>query len=83
MNFQARPPSSDFALKDNPRRWEHRVGAGSYAGLQSGNDGETSIFNVGKYIDRFAMADDIAKLAIRTCNCDTHRFATLLPTPIL
>ena len=54
----------------------------SYAGLQTRNDGETRIFNAGKYVDRFLVEDGAARLVSRTCVYDTHRIATLLATPI-
>lgn len=54
----------------------------SYAVLQTRNDGETRIFNVGKYVDTFVIVDGMAKLAKRACVYDTHRIATLLATPI-
>ncbi|KDA01170.1 MAG: anthranilate 1,2-dioxygenase [Hyphomonas sp. BRH_c22] len=54
----------------------------SYAVLQTRNDGETRIFNAGKYVDRFLVEDGAARLVSRTCVYDTHRIATLLATPI-
>ena len=50
--------------------------------LQTRNDGETRIFNAGKYVDRFLVEDGAARLVSRTCVYDTHRIATLLATPI-
>lgn len=54
----------------------------SYAVLQTRNDGETRIYNAGKYIDRLIVEEGAAKLVSRTCVYDTHRIATLLATPI-
>lgn len=54
----------------------------SYAVLQTRNDGETRIYNAGKYIDRLLVKDGAARLMSRTCVYDTHRIATLLATPI-
>ena len=54
----------------------------SYAVLQTRNDGETRIYNAGKYVDRFLITDGAAKLVSRMCVYDTHRIATLLATPI-
>ncbi|EXS69433.1 MULTISPECIES: aromatic-ring-hydroxylating dioxygenase subunit beta [unclassified Sphingobium] len=54
----------------------------SYAVLQTRNDGETRIYNAGKYIDRLLVKDGAARLISRTCVYDTHRIATLLATPI-
>ena len=54
----------------------------SYAVLQTRNDGETRIFNAGKYVDRFLVEDGAARLVSRTCVYDTHWIATLLATPI-
>lgn len=54
----------------------------SYAVLQTRNDGETRIYNVGKYDDTFIITDGVAKLEKRACVYDTHRIATLLATPI-
>lgn len=54
----------------------------NYAVLQTRNDGETRIYNAGKYIDRLIVEEGAMKLVSRTCVYDTHRIATLLATPI-
>jgi anthranilate 1,2-dioxygenase small subunit len=54
----------------------------NYAVLQTRNDGETRIYNAGKYVDRIIVTDGVAKLASRSCIYDTHRIATLLATPL-
>ena len=54
----------------------------SYVVLQTRNDGETRIYNAGKYVDRIVMKGGVAKLESRSCVYDTHRIATLLSTPI-
>ncbi len=54
----------------------------SYAVLQTRNDGETRIYNAGKYVDRLLINDGVVHLVSRMCVYDTHRIATLLATPI-
>lgn len=54
----------------------------SYVVLQTRNDGETRIYNAGKYIDRLLVKQGTVKLVSRACVYDTHRIATLLATPI-
>jgi anthranilate 1,2-dioxygenase small subunit len=54
----------------------------SYAVLQTRNDGETRIFNAGKYVDRLVWTQAGMKLSSRTCVYDTLRIATSLSTPI-
>lgn len=54
----------------------------SYVVFQTRNDGETKIYNAGKYVDRFAITGEGLKLSSRMCVYDTHRIATLLATPI-
>lgn len=56
----------------------------SYAVFQTRNDGESRIYNVGKYVDRLVRTEGEGTLRIsqRSCVYDTHRLATLLATPI-
>lgn len=54
----------------------------SYTVLHTRNDGETRIYNAGKYVDRLIVEEGAARLAGRTCVYDTHLIATLLATPI-
>ncbi len=54
----------------------------SYVVFQTRNDGETRIYNAGKYVDRFDLSDGRVRLKSRTCIYDTLRIATLLATPI-
>lgn len=54
----------------------------SYVVFQTRADGETKLYNAGKYVDRFVRRDGGLLLASRTCVYDTHRIATLLVTPI-
>ncbi|GGC44037.1 MULTISPECIES: aromatic-ring-hydroxylating dioxygenase subunit beta [Sphingomonadales] len=54
----------------------------SYVVFQTRNDGETRIYNAGKYVDRFDLSGGTVRLKSRTCIYDTLRIATLLATPI-
>ena len=54
----------------------------SYVVFQTRNDGETRIYNAGKYVDRFDLGGGHVRLKSRTCIYDTLRIATLLATPI-
>lgn len=54
----------------------------SYVVFQTRADGETKLYNAGKYIDRFVRVDGALRLARRDCVYDTHSIATLLVTPI-
>lgn len=54
----------------------------SYVVFQTRNDGETRIFNSGKYVDLIETTEAGVRLKNRTCIYDTLRIATLLATPI-
>lgn len=54
----------------------------SYVVFQTRNDGETHIYNAGKYVDQFDFTDAEVRLRSRTCVYDTLRIPTLLATPI-
>lgn len=55
---------------------------GNYLVLQTRMDGETKIYNAGKYIDEIVRVDGQLKYRKKTCVFDTHRIQTLLVTPI-
>lgn len=46
------------------------------------NDGPTDIFATGRYLDRWRIDDDVAKLAERIVVCDSSRTDTLLALPL-
>lgn len=54
----------------------------SYVVFQTRNDGETRIYNAGKYVDRIRLDGAEPRFVSRTCIYDTLRIATLLATPI-
>lgn len=54
----------------------------NYVVFQTRLDGETKIFNAGKYVDEIVRVDGALKFRRRTCVYDTHRIQTLLVTPI-
>lgn len=54
----------------------------NYVVFQTRLDGETKIFNAGKYVDEIVTIDGALKFRSRTCVYDTHRIQTLLVTPI-
>lgn len=60
--------------------WVHAQA--SYVVFQTREDGNTKIYNAGKYVDRFVWKEGALVLARRDCIYDTHRIATLLVTPI-
>lgn len=55
---------------------------GNYLVLQTRMDGDTKIFNAGKYVDEIVRVDGQLKYRKKTCIFDTHRIQTLLVTPI-
>ncbi len=55
---------------------------GNYLVLQTRMDGDTKIYNAGKYIDEIVRIDGQLKYRKKTCIFDTHRIQTLLVTPI-
>lgn len=55
---------------------------GNYLVLQTRMDGDTKIYNAGKYIDEIIRVDGKLKYRKKTCVFDTHRIQTLLVTPI-
>lgn len=54
----------------------------NYVVFQTRLDGETRIFNAGKYVDEIIQIGDALKFRRRSCVYDTHRIQTLLVTPI-
>jgi len=54
----------------------------SYVVFQTRLDGETRIFNAGKYVDEIVPSGETLKFRRRSCVYDTHRIQTLLVTPI-
>ncbi|MEQ1889018.1 MAG: aromatic-ring-hydroxylating dioxygenase subunit beta [Alphaproteobacteria bacterium] len=54
----------------------------SYVVFQTRSDGETRVFNAGKYVDEIIQTGAGLKYRKRTCIYDTHRIQTLLVTPI-
>lgn len=54
----------------------------SYVVFQTRLDGETKIFNAGKYVDEIVQIGAELKYRRRSCVYDTHRIQTLLVTPI-
>lgn len=54
----------------------------SYVVFQTRNDGETRIYNSGKYVDLIESSGAGVRLKSRTCIYDTLRIPTLLATPI-
>lgn len=55
---------------------------GNYLVLQTRMDGDTKIYNAGKYIDEIIRVDGQLRYRKKTCVFDTHRIQTLLVTPI-
>ena len=54
----------------------------NYVVFQTRLDGETRIFNAGKYVDEIVHSGETLKFRRRSCVYDTHRIQTLLVTPI-
>ena len=54
----------------------------SYGVFHTRNDGETTIYNVGKYVDRIVHNEGKLKYLSKHCIFDTHLINTLLVTPI-
>lgn len=54
----------------------------NYLVLQTRMDGETRIYNAGKYIDQVVRVDGQLKYLKKTCVFDSHLIQTLLVTPI-
>lgn len=54
----------------------------NYAVFQTRIDGESKIYNVGKYVDEIVRVDGALKYRKKHCIFDTHRIDTLMVTPI-
>lgn len=54
----------------------------NYLVLQTLLDGETRIYNAGKYLDRIVRVDGQLKFKEKLCIFDTYRIQTLMVTPI-
>lgn len=54
----------------------------SYVVFQTRADGETRVYNAGKYVDEIVHENGGLKFRKRICIFDTHRIETLLVTPI-
>jgi anthranilate 1,2-dioxygenase small subunit len=69
-----------------PRILESRDGVikaeTNYAIFQTQMDGETSVFQVGRYLDTIVSAADGMKFKEKVCVFDTYRVHRLLSTPI-
>ena len=54
----------------------------NYVVLQTRTDGETYIYNAGKYVDEVVRRDERLLYKKKHCVFDTHRIETLMVTPI-
>ncbi|WP_454916217.1 aromatic-ring-hydroxylating dioxygenase subunit beta [Xanthobacter sediminis] len=54
----------------------------SYAIFQTQLDGETSVFQVGRYLDTIVVEQDELKFKEKICVFDTYRVHRLLATPV-
>lgn len=54
----------------------------NYLVLQTLLDGETRIYNAGKYLDRIVRVDGQLRFKEKLCIFDTYRIQTLMVTPI-
>ena len=54
----------------------------NYLVLQTLLDGDTKIYNAGKYVDQIVRVDGELKFKERLCIFDTYRIQTLMVTPI-
>ena len=54
----------------------------NYVVLQTRTDGQTYIYNAGKYVDEIVRQDDKLLYKKKHCVFDTHRIETLMVTPI-
>ena len=54
----------------------------NYVVLQTRTDGETYIYNAGKYVDEVVRQDERLLYKKKHCVFDTHRIETLMVTPI-
>jgi anthranilate 1,2-dioxygenase small subunit len=54
----------------------------NYLVMQTLLDGDTKIYNAGKYVDQIVRVDGELKFKERLCIFDTYRIQTLMVTPI-
>ena len=54
----------------------------NYLVMQTLLDGETKIYNAGKYVDKIVREGDTLKFQQKHCIFDTYRIQTLMVTPI-
>lgn len=54
----------------------------NYAVLQTRTDGETYIYNAGRYLDEIVRVANRLLFKKKLCIFDTHRIATLMVAPI-
>ncbi|RLA16031.1 MAG: hypothetical protein DRQ52_00515 [Gammaproteobacteria bacterium] len=54
----------------------------NYLVLQTLLDGETKVYNAGKYVDEIVREDGELKFKKKHCIFDTYRIQTLMVTPI-
>lgn len=54
----------------------------NYVVFQTRMDGETKIYNAGKYIDKIRRVDGTLRYESKKCVFDTHLINTLMVTPI-
>ena len=54
----------------------------NYAVFKTCNDGESTVYNVGRYVDVIVRVNGVLKFKERTAIYDTHRITTLMVIPI-
>lgn len=54
----------------------------NYAVFKTCNDGESTVYNVGRYVDVLVRENGVLKFKERTAIYDTHRITTLMVIPI-
>jgi len=54
----------------------------NYAVFKTCNDGESTVYNVGRYVDVIVRVNGALKFKERTAIYDTHRITTLMVIPI-
>ncbi len=54
----------------------------NYAVFQTRNDGKTTVYNVGKYLDEIVRVEDALKFKSKSAIFDTNRVDTLMVRPI-
>ena len=54
----------------------------NYAVFKTCNDGDSKVYNVGRYVDVIVRVNGVLKFKERTAIYDTHRITTLMVIPI-